>query len=306
MEKKTHILLFYKYVNIENPTGFAKSHLEECNALGLKGRILVAGEGINGSVAGDFEKTEKYKRLLRQDPRFKDIVFKEDIGVSIPFKKMVIKIKKELVRFEQKVSLDNTGKHLTPKEFLEIYEKNDDVIILDARNDYESRVGKFKNAVTPPIKKFSEFPKVAEMLKDKKDKKIVMYCTGGIRCEKASAYLKENGFEDVSQLSGGILSFGKEFPDTVWEGTCFVFDKRLTSEVNDDVKPITKCEICEIACDLYRNCSNPKCDKYSVICVECEVSYQGCCSEECLEAYKQMVKVKNNLRDGHTIRNKIK
>ncbi len=306
MEKDIHILLFYKYVRIDNPRELAKEHLEECNKLGLKGRILVAEEGINGSVAGNLEQIENYKKALRQDKRFNDIKFKEDCALSVPFKRMVVKVKKEIVRFEQKVDLKNTGKHLSPREFLEVCEKNEDVIIIDARNDYESRVGKFKNAITPDIKKFSEFPKVVEQLKDKKDKKVVMYCTGGIRCEKASAYMKEQGFKDVSQLSGGILSFGKEFPDTIWEGTCFVFDKRLTSEINATDRPITNCELCNIPCDLYRNCSNVDCDKYCVACVECETKFAGCCSLVCFESYKEQVKEgKNNSKpNGHFLRNK--
>lgn len=276
-----------------NPEEFRQSHLKECEKLGLKGRILVAEEGINGSVAGTKEKTEKYKKMLRKDKRFKDIEFKEDIGILIPFKKMVIKVKKEIVTFKQKVDLKKTGKHLTPKEFLDLYKKKEDVIILDARNNYESKVGKFRNAITPDIRKFSDFPKVVKQLKGKKNKKIVMYCTGGIRCEKASAYMKEKGFKDVSQLHGGILSFGKKFPDTVWEGSCFVFDKRLISKVNSDDKPISKCDLCGITCDLCRNCSNPTCDKMIVACPQCRIKLMGCCSPKCMLICKK----RNIIRD---------
>lgn len=293
MANKIHILLFYKYVNIDNPEKFMKEHLDNCNELGLKGRILVSEEGINGSVAGTIEQTEAYKKMLTSDKRFEGIQFKEDIGIMIPFRKMVIKIKKELVRFGQNVSLENTGKHLTPKEFLDVYNSGEEVIILDARNDYESKVGKFKNAITPDIKKFTEFPKVAEQLKDKKDKKIVMYCTGGIRCEKASAYMKEQGFKDVSQLSGGILTFGKEFPDTVWEGTCFVFDKRLVSNINSNSDVISNCDICDTKCDLCRNCTNPACDKMIVCCNDCKIKMMGCCSIECLNACRKKNIIRN-------------
>ncbi len=285
-----HVLLFYKYVPIKKPALFSKKHLTDCKKIGLYGRILVAEEGINGSVAGTKEQTEEYKKILSSNSLFSDIIFKEDLAISIPFKKMIIKVKKEIVNFGQEVDLSYTGKNLTPKEFLELYEKRGeeigkDVIILDARNEYESRVGKFKGAITPDIKTFREFPKIVNELKDKKDKKIVMYCTGGIRCEKASAYLRQQGFEDVSQLRGGILTFGKSFPNTIWEGKCFVFDKRLTSTMNTEEKPLTSCEICKIPCDLYKNCAEVNCDKFCTVCIECEKNYGGCCSEKCFEEF---------------------
>lgn len=286
MENEIHILLFYKFLDIENPKEVAEKHKQDCLKLGLYGRILFSEEGINGSVAGTKEKTEAYKKLMHSDSRFSDIVFKEDIGISMPFRKMIVKVKREIVTLKKKVDLKNTGKNLTPKEFLELYEKGEDMIVLDTRNNYESKVGKFKNAITPDIEKFSQFPEFVETMKDKKDKKIVMYCTGGIRCEKASAYMKQQGFKDVSQLKGGILTFGKEFPDTVWEGTCFVFDRRLVSSVNKESKPITNCDTCGVLCDLCRNCSNTTCDKMFVQCMDCKHKLIGCCSKECFEKHK--------------------
>ena len=285
MEEKIHILLFYKYAQIENPDKFIEKHLKMCRSIGLMGRILVAHEGINGSVSGTREQTEEYKKMMWLDDRFSDIFFKEDIGLMHPFKKMIVKTKKEIVNFGVSVDLKNTGKNLTPREFLELYDDNEDVIILDARNEYESRVGKFKNALTLPIKTFRDFPEAVKKIEHLKDKKIVTYCTGGIRCEKASAYLKEQGFMDVSQLKGGILTFGKEFPDSVWEGTCFVFDKRLLSKVNSNDNLITNCEICNIKCDLYKNCRNNSCDKFTSICVDCDREFAGCCSKSCFESY---------------------
>ncbi len=306
--EKVHILLYYKYVKIENPTKFREQHLQACRELGLCGRILVAEEGINGSVAGTKEQTEKYKALLTSNQLFSDITFKEDLSISTPFKKMIVKVKKEIVNFGENVDLSLTGKNLSPQKFLELYEKEHDqigkdVIILDARNAYESRVGKFKGALTPSIKTFREFPKVAQELKDKKDKKIVMYCTGGIRCEKASAYLRQQGFEDVSQLKGGIIAFGKEFPNTIWEGKCFVFDKRITSSMNSEKIPITSCELCGIACDLYKNCRNVSCDTYCIVCIPCEQTYGGCCSKNCFRKLMQKeterFKLKKKLLEDH-------
>ena len=284
MVMSIQIILFYKYVLIESPQTFRAEHLTVCNEIGLKGRILVAKEGINGSVSGTQEQTEQYKSFICSDSRFADIIFKEETGISNPFKKMAVKVKKEIVNFGVDVNLNNTGEHITPKEFLDIYNLHDDVLIVDVRNEYESHVGKFKGATTLHIQTFREFPqKALEILGEKKDKKIVMYCTGGIRCEKASAYLKENGFKDVSQLNGGILTFGKEFPDSVWEGKCFVFDKRMTSSVNKEERPITNCELCDVPCDLYKNCANTNCDKYCIVCISCEQKLGGCCSQTCFK-----------------------
>jgi len=297
MTEKIHILLFYKYADIKSPGNFASTHLEMCKKLGVLGKVLVAKEGINGSISGTKKQVEKYKKELKKDKRFSDIQFKEDIGKMHPFARMSVLVKKEIVRLGKKsIDVKNTGKYISPKEFLDIYKKKDDVIILDARNNYESRVGKFKNAITPDIENFREFPKVAKMLKGKKNKKIVMYCTGGIRCEKASAYLIQNGFKDVSQLDGGIIKFGKKFPDTVWEGKCFVFDKRLLVSINSKDNPIAKCEICDTGCDLYRNCRNLPCNKLFIMCPDCENKINGCCSSSCLKAFREhcVIKAKMN------------
>ncbi|MDO8459472.1 MAG: rhodanese-related sulfurtransferase, partial [Nanoarchaeota archaeon] len=275
------VATFYKYNDIQNPREFAQKHLSFCNSLGIKGRIIVATEGINGTVCGTSEQIEAYKKELSSNELFSGIEFKEDECLMYPFNKMNIKIKPELVRFEQPVSYKDAGQHLSPQEFLEMA-KQEEVIVLDARNSYESKVGKFNNAITPDIETFREFPKVVESLKDKKDKKILMYCTGGIRCEKASAFMKKEGFSNVYQLHGGILNFGKYFPDQLWEGKCFVFDNRLISSINTRDNPITECETCKIPCDLYRNCRNKKCNKLAIICPNCEHTLSGCCSSQCL------------------------
>lgn len=300
MEKK--IIAFYKYVEIENPVEFRKRHLAFCRDLGLRGRILVAREGINGSVCGDETQIEKYKEKLRQDSKFSDIEFKEDFCLEWPFRKISVKVKKEIVRFEQDVDLSRKGNYISPQEFLELYANGEvdkgEVVIVDARNNYESRVGRFKGAITPDIELFKDFPKAVRALQAIKDKKIVMYCTGGIRCEKASAYLVRQGFKNVSQLRGGILAFAKEFPDSVWEGKCFVFDKRLIVGVNNDGEEISACEICGGDCDLYRNCKNKKCDKLTVLCLNCEDAMSGCCSDACFFSYEKELKEKEERNRG--------
>src|SRR3989344_2346176 len=285
--KKIHILLYYKFVNIKNPEKFSEKHLEMCKSLGILGKVLIAREGINGSVSGSKIQTERYKKVLKSIPEFSDIVFKEEIGTLHPFTKMVVKAKKEIIRLDKKVNLNKKGKYISPEDFLKLYKNNEDVIILDTRNDYESKIGRFKNAITPKISSFREFPKAAEMLKDKKNKKIIMYCTGGIRCEKASAYMIQQGFKDVSQLEGGIINFCQKFPNSVWEGKCFVFDDRLLSNVDSESKPITECIFCNSSCDLYKNCKNVECNALVNICPKCENEKNGCCSDKCFNKYKE-------------------
>ena len=296
--EKIHILLFYKFVPISNIEVFAEKHLEICKSIGLFGKVLVANEGINGSISGTKTQTEKYKSFLKGISEFSDIIFKEEVGVLHPFEKMAVRTKKEIIRLDEEIDMNKKGKYLSPKEFLELYENKEDVIILDARNDYETKAGRFKNALTPGIKTFRQFPKAAEMLRDKKDKKIVLYCTGGIRCEKASAYLIGNGFNDVSQLEGGIITFCQKFPKTVWEGRCFVFDKRLISGVDSESEAITKCQYCSKPCDLYRNCKIAGCNVLFNLCKKCEKDSLGCCSKECFDEYKNFLLEKAMINMG--------
>jgi len=292
--RNIHILLFYKFEKIQNPERFSKEQLKFCKEIGVLGKILVAEEGINGSISGTKEQVERYKEFLRLKEGFSDIVFKEELSENHPFTKMVSRVKKEIVRIGVPVDLSKRGKRLSPKEFLNLYESGEDFILLDARNDYEYNVGRFKNAINSDIKTFRQFPKVAEKFKDKKDKKIIMYCTGGIRCEKASAYFIEQGFKDVSQLEGGIITFRQQFPDTVWNGKCFVFDKRLlTSDTDEKNPPITKCEQCGELCDLYRNCKNPSCDELVIMCLDCEKKMNACCSDKCLSEFMEHCREKS-------------
>src|SRR5690606_8075723 len=210
-----------------DPEKFMKDHLEYCSTNEILGRVYIGKKAINGTVSGKVKNIEAYKAQLRSYYEFSDIIFKEDEADQHAFKKMHVRVKNEIIHSDlEGVSLNNGGKRLKPEELLEFYEKGKDFIIVDARNWYESRIGKFKGAITPPMKNFREWVNVAEELEAYKDKTIVTYCTGGIRCEKASAYLVEKGFKDVYQLDGGIVSYTKKFPDTYWEGGVFVFDER--------------------------------------------------------------------------------
>ncbi len=303
MENRIHILLFYKFVEIENASEFREEHLKKCVEIGIKGRILVASEGINGSVSGSKEQTEEYKKLLTSDERFSDIVFKEEIGLTHPFTKMVVKVRDEIVALKQKVDMSKKGRHISPEEMYRLYQNEEagkDFVVVDARNDYEYNVGRFKGAINPDIKTFREFPKLAEKLEEYKDKKVVMYCTGGIRCEKASAYLVQNGFKEVLQLKDGIIKFCQDYPNSFWEGSCFVFDKRLVSNI-EGTKPITNCSVCSMPCDLYKNCRNVNCDNLTIICLDCQDKLVGCCSEKCLKEFNEWCREKSARKQGRKV-----
>ena len=281
------ILLFYKYVGVEDPEKFKEEHLYWCLNNNIKGRIFIASEGINGTISGLIEDVEKYKTNLRNYKIFEDIIFKEDEADEIAFKKIHVRVKEEIVNSNLKnTSLANGGKRLSPAELLELYNSGKKFIIVDARNWYESKIGKFKNALTPQLKNFRQWPEAVESLKDFRDKTVVTYCTGGIRCEKASAYMVEHGFKDVYQLDGGIINYTKKFPDTFWEGGIFVFDERRVVEPNskNELKYISSCHFCGEPASYYINCHNLDCDKIIISCHKCKVENDYCCSEECRNA----------------------
>ncbi|MEO8398202.1 MAG: rhodanese-related sulfurtransferase [Ignavibacteriaceae bacterium] len=282
--KNYSVLLFYKYVDVEDPEKFMNEHLSFCNKNEIKGRVFIANEGINGTVSGTIENINNYKRHLKSYTFFEDILFKEDEAYEHAFSKMHVRVKKEIVNSDlQNIDHQDCGKKLLPEQLLKFYEEEKDFIIVDARNWYESKIGKFKNAVTPQMKNFREWPEVVESLKEYKDKTIVTYCTGGIRCEKASAFMVHQGFKDVYQLDGGIVSYTKKFPDTYWEGGIFVFDERRVVEPNtkNELKYISECFFCGEPTSYYINCHNLDCDKIIVSCHNCKVENDYSCSDEC-------------------------
>ncbi len=285
------VLLYYKYIKIESPEFFADEHLGYCRDMGLKGRILISPEGINGTCSGSFSQTEKYMEHMRLDPRFNNLWFKIDEVDGHVFKKMHVRYKQELVTFRLSQDIDPnvlSGKHLEPQEWLEKMQE-DDVIILDGRTDYEFDLGHFKNAIRPPVRSFKEFPEWVE--KDFirfKDKKVLTYCTGGVRCEKLSGYLLQQGFKDVYQLNGGIVNYSHDpkVKGKLFEGKCYVFDERISVPVNftDENKVTGICLHCGIPTDRYVNCANLDCHKQHFECEECEEKWARSCSEECMNA----------------------
>jgi UPF0176 protein len=304
-EPNIHVILFYKFTQIQSPESFVDSHMDFCVSEGLLGKVLVAKEGINGSLSGSKEQIERYKSYLTGQEQFSDIMFKEETSTFSPFKKMIVRVKKEIIRMDKELDLTKTGRYISPLELLELYESGEDFIMLDTRNNYESRVGKFKDAITPDIENFRDFPEALKSLDDKRDRKIVTYCTGGIRCEKATAYMIAEGFTDVYQLRDGIINFCQQYPDTIWEGKCFVFDQRLISDVDPDGGTISECVWCSKPTDRYTNCRNPVCDDLILMCENCGYEKSGCCSEGCLEKYERAISTKSRERQGYKFKQNI-
>ncbi|MET1177412.1 rhodanese-related sulfurtransferase [Peribacillus simplex] len=288
METKPYrVLLYYLYVPIENHEEFAAEHLAACKALELKGRILVAAEGINGTVSGTIEQTTKYMDMMKSDSRFADIVFKIDEADGHAFKKMHVRPRNELVtlRLEEDINPNRTtGKYLSPMEFFEQMQ-DENTIVLDARNDYEFDLGHFRGAIKPEITNFRELPDwVRENREMFEGKKILTYCTGGIRCEKFSGWLVEEGFEDVGQLHGGIATYGKdpEVQGELWDGQMYVFDERIAVPINQKEHVIVGRDIYSgEPCERYVNCANPECNKKILCSEENEHKHMRSCTHEC-------------------------
>ncbi|MFC3879516.1 rhodanese-related sulfurtransferase [Algoriphagus namhaensis] len=286
MENKDYqILLYYCYAKIDNPEEYREQHHLFCIENNIRGRIIISDEGLNGTVSGLKEDTEKYIAYIHADPRFAKTEFKIDESEGHAFTKIHVRYKPEIVHSALRHLDPNvkTGKHLEPEEFRKMKDQ-EDVVILDVRSNYEHELGRFKNALTLDIDNFRDFPEKVKELEHLKGKKVLTYCTGGIKCEKASAFLLEQGFEDVYQLHGGIIKYGKEAQGEDFEGKCYVFDNRIAVEVNS-VNPtiVSKCHICEEPSDRMVNCANPTCNIHVPICESCGDKMEGACSVECKE-----------------------
>ena len=282
------VFSFYKFVHLNDPEGFKKDHYEFCCKIGVKTRIIVAAEGINGVVSGHKEACHQYREHLKAFPEFADIHFKIDETDKPYLRKVQIRHKPEIINsgIEEKSEvspLKDTGEHIDPETFKHLKDR-DDVIILDVRSRYETEVGHFKNAVTLDIDNFREFPEKLRELAQYKDKSILTYCTGGIKCEKATALLKEQGFKDPKQLEGGILNYAKETGGEDFEGKCYVFDERLVIDVNKvNPRTISLCVHCDQPSARVINCANPDCNDQVIVCEDCGWEWEGACSEECLQ-----------------------
>jgi UPF0176 protein len=282
-----HVLLYYFYNHVENVDLEVKSHKEFCKKNNILGRVYITSEGINGTVSGLEKDIKNYKAYLETHPIFKGIVFKESVHETHTFKKIIVKNKNELVNLSLEDDVNPkeiTGRYIEPVEFYQrVHDK--DTVIIDARNDYEYDMGHFKGALRPNIRAFRELPDWVRANKEKLEgKKIIAYCTGGVRCEKFTGWLKKEGYQDVGQLHGGIQTYGanEETKGEFWEGSMYVFDERIGMPINQ-VNPVivSKDHYSHEPCDRMFNCANPDCNEQIFGSSENEHAHIGGCSLFC-------------------------
>ena len=237
----------YKFEPLENPVDLVRMYQRKCDELELKGTMLISKNGINFSLAGTQQATDTIIAFLEEDNRFLNIPLKVTYSETQPFRRMKVRLKKEIISLGRKDinPRELTGERISPQDLKNLLDNKEDVLVLDTRNEYETRVGKFENAIDLNLDTFRDFPKAIESLPEEyKDKQIVMYCTGGIRCEKASAVMMKAGFADVKQLEGGVLDYFKETGGAYWEGDCFVFDERVALDTDLNETDYIYCYIC--------------------------------------------------------------
>jgi len=310
--KQRLTLSFYAYAKIQDPKKFRDDLFLAWNKLDALGRIYVATEGINAQMSIPEENLEAFRATLEVYHFMKGIRLNEAVEHDDhSFLKLTIKVRDKIVADglnDETFDVTNIGVHLKAKEFNEILD-DPNTIVVDFRNHYESEVGHFKGAITPDVETFREsLPIINEQLQNhKEDKKLVMYCTGGIRCEKASAYFKHQGFKNVYQLEGGIINYAKQIEaeglESKFIGKNFVFDNRLGERITDDI--ISQCHQCGKPCDNHTNCENDGCHLLFIQCDECKAAMKNCCSTECLDIIHMPLVDQVRLRTGKQVGNKV-
>lgn len=285
---KHQILLYYKYIEIENPVHEMREQRRMCEKLGLTGRIILASEGINGTVEGKTSNTEKYIEEMSKDPRFSDIHWKKSEGTGEAFPKLSIRVREEIVSMHLHENdlkpWSVTGKYLTPDELHSWFENEEEFYIVDMRNDYEHKSGYFEGSILPPLTNYRDLPKILPQLESLKNKKVLTVCTGGVRCEKASGFLISNGFSDVYQLQGGIVSYMEKYPNEHFKGKLYVFDQRIlmgfnTTDSKHEVIGI--CEKCNEKSEHYINCDTVGCHRHFILCENCINEFGQICPNGC-------------------------
>lgn len=303
LDEEFTTISFYKYHKIHQPEQLRDELYRAWFAMGVLGRIYIAYEGINAQLALPTRNLEVFNTFLDTFPMFKGMRRNFAVEDGKSFFKLKIQVRDKIVADGiEDLSFDagNCGVHLDANKWNELMEHSE-VTIVDFRNHYESEVGHFKNAILPDVDTFREqLPKVAEELQDKKDKPILMYCTGGIRCEKASAYMKHNGFNEVYQLEGGIIKYARDCKEKGIEpkfiGKNFVFDERLHETITEDV--IAHCHQCGEPADTHINCANEACHLLFIQCEKCAEKYEKCCTPACQEIIRLPLETQKELRKG--------
>ena len=271
-----------------NFTLFKEPVIKNFDGIPLKTNgIYISEEGINGQMSGEKKAAMEYIDWMHSRDLFKDVEFKLHYWHEQVFPKVTVKYRKQLVAIDKKIDIANTGTHLSPADWTKMLDLKDPKIIIDTRNDYEWKIGHFEGAELPKCSTFREFSDYADKLENSTDKKtpVMMYCTGGIRCEVYSALLKEKGFENVYQLDGGIINYGLKEGTKKWKGSLFVFDDRMTVPISaDKYEVIGTCQECGEKTDCYYNCANMDCNKLFLSCQKCLENYRGCCDTTCMES----------------------
>ncbi len=283
---KYSVLAYYWIGRVEDPAREVARHKEFFEARDFKGRIYISEQGINGQASGLAADAEEYMAWMKSDERFAGVDFKIHSAEEHAFPKMTVKYRRQLVAIDCEVDFSQRGEHVSPEEWKRMLEeRGEDTVLIDVRNDYEWEVGHFEGAELPELETFRQFPLYAKNLKEKKDPKktsVMMYCTGGIRCEFYSAVLKKEGFENVYQLEGGVISYGLKEGSEHWKGKLFVFDDRLVVPISEEkAEPIAVCKHCGVSSDVYYNCANMDCNELFVCCSDCLKMHRGCCCDAC-------------------------
>lgn len=285
------ILLFYKYVDVQDPQAVAKWQRSLCVKLGLRGRIILATEGINATLGGSDEATDAYIAEMNNHPLFKNIDFKTSPGDERYFPRLRVMVKKEIVILgidPTVLKASEAAPYITPQEAHELLKnKPENLVLLDTRNAYEVEIGTFENSISPNTQYFREFPAYIDNNLEKfADKEVIMFCTGGIRCERASAYLQNKVVaKKVRHIQGGIHRYIEQFPDGFFKGSNYVFDARVSHKVNDAV--LGTCSLCPAPSDHHVNCRNAQCNNQFLSCLSCKAQFEESCSQECATLVKE-------------------
>jgi len=280
--KPQKIILYYGFTPLDDPDAIRLWQRTLCEMLSLKGRILISPHGINGTLGGPIEDLIRYIAATKEYPGFREIDFKWSEGSAQDFPRLRIRVRDEIVSFGasnelvvERRGVIGGGAHLKPGQVHELVEeRGDDVVFFDARNAFEAAIGRFKNAVVPDVQATRDFASVLDSGRydHLKDKAVVTYCTGGVRCEVLSALMIRRGFQEVYQLDGGVIRYGEAFGDDgLWEGSLYLFDARMHHEFSDHTKVIGVCERCAAPTSQYHNCANLVCRKLILLCQECEL-----------------------------------
>lgn len=287
------IILFYKFTPLVDPEAIRLWQRTLCEANDLTGRILISKDGINGTVGGSLNQVNRYIRVMKDFAPFKDMEYKWSEGRGDEFPRLQVRVRDEIVTFgvPEEIIVDENGIvgggiHLSPTEVNELVaSRGDDVVFFDGRNEYEAAIGKFKNAVVPPIETTPEFVKMLESgaYDHLKDKPIVTYCTGGIRCEVLSLIMKNRGFKEVYQIDGGIVRYAEKFKDSgLWEGSLYVFDRRFKLDYGAETKIFSSCHMCNTPTSDFHNCSHLTCRRRTLVCPTCRAQTDEVFCHDCL------------------------